>query len=100
MQRAALRKPLDPTVLIDQLREEMRTELAALDASLPKLPWLEIAGRGRAADAGDLCLRHQRRHPSRRPYGEVKLDMTSLLVLATDARVRSRREGTFRINRC
>ncbi|ETA03430.1 transposase, TnpA family [Frankia sp. CcI6] len=44
---AALRKPLDPTAFIDQLREEMRTELAALDTALPKLPWLEIAERGR-----------------------------------------------------
>jgi hypothetical protein len=44
---AALRKPLDPTAFIDQLREEMRTELAALDAALPKLAWLEVADRGK-----------------------------------------------------
>jgi TnpA family transposase len=44
---AALRKPLDPTAFIDQLRGEMRDELAALDTSLPKLPWLEIADRGK-----------------------------------------------------
>ena len=44
---AALRKPLDPTAFIDQLREEMRTELAALDTALPKLAWLEIAERGK-----------------------------------------------------
>jgi hypothetical protein len=43
---AALRKPLDPTAFVDQLREEMRTELAALDAAVPKLAWLEIAERG------------------------------------------------------
>ncbi len=44
---AALRKPLDPTAFIDQLRGEMADELAALDAALPKLPWLEIADRGK-----------------------------------------------------
>jgi hypothetical protein len=45
--RAALRKPLDPTAFIGQLRDEVRSELAALDAALPKLAWLEIADRGR-----------------------------------------------------
>jgi hypothetical protein len=43
---AALRKPLEPTAFIDQLRDEMRTELAALDTALPNLAWLEIANRG------------------------------------------------------
>ncbi len=42
---AALRKPLDPSVFIDQLREEMRTELAALDTALPKLAgWRSPSG--------------------------------------------------------
>jgi len=44
---AALRKPLDPTAFIAQMREEMRGELAALDTALPKLDWLEIADRGK-----------------------------------------------------
>jgi Domain of unknown function (DUF4158) len=44
---AALRKPLDPTAFIDQLRDEMREALAALDTGLPKLAWLEIADRGK-----------------------------------------------------
>ena len=44
---AALRKPLDPTAFIDHLRDEMREALAALDTSLPKLAWLEIADRGK-----------------------------------------------------
>jgi TnpA family transposase len=44
---AALRKPLDPTAFIDQLRDEMRETLAALDTGLPKLAWLEIAERGK-----------------------------------------------------
>ena len=41
---ARLRKPLDPSEFIGQLQEEMRAELAALDAALP-LPWLEIKQR-------------------------------------------------------
>ncbi|MEN3308939.1 MAG: hypothetical protein V7603_5141 [Micromonosporaceae bacterium] len=44
---AALRKPLDPTAFIEQIQAEMRAELAALDAALPKLAWLEIAERGK-----------------------------------------------------
>jgi len=44
---AALRRPLDPTAFINQLRAEMRDELAALDTVLPKLGWLEIAERGK-----------------------------------------------------
>ncbi|MCA1701478.1 MAG: Tn3 family transposase, partial [Actinobacteria bacterium] len=44
---AALRKPLDPTVFIDELRSELRSELAALHQALPGLPFLEIADRGR-----------------------------------------------------
>ena len=41
---AQLRKPLDPSEFIGQLQEEMRAELAALDAALP-LPWLEVKPR-------------------------------------------------------
>ena len=44
---AALRKPLDATEFIEQLREEMRNELGALDAAVPTLGWLEIADRGK-----------------------------------------------------
>jgi TnpA family transposase len=44
---AALRKPLDATAFIDQLRGEMRSELAALDVAVPKLAWLEIAERAK-----------------------------------------------------
>lgn len=42
---AALRKPLDPTEFIDGLREEMRTELDALQAALPGCDWLQISDR-------------------------------------------------------
>ncbi|MGV9865705.1 DUF4158 domain-containing protein [Rhodococcus koreensis] len=41
----ALRKPLDPTEFIDELREQMRTELEALHAALPTCSWLEIKER-------------------------------------------------------
>jgi len=43
---AALRKPLDASAYITGLQAEMRAELAALDAALPKLAWLEVADRG------------------------------------------------------
>jgi hypothetical protein len=39
----ALRKPLDATAFIDQLLEEMRTELDALHHVLPKADWLSIS---------------------------------------------------------
>jgi TnpA family transposase len=45
---AALRKPLDPTAFINELRGQMRAGLEALDAAVPKLPWLAIADRGKA----------------------------------------------------
>jgi len=44
---AAVRKPLDATVFIDGLREEMRTELRALEETLPTLPWCEVRDRGK-----------------------------------------------------
>jgi hypothetical protein len=40
-----LHKPLDPAAFTAQLREEMRTELAALTDALPKLDWLRITDR-------------------------------------------------------
>ncbi len=40
-----LRKPLDPGEFIAELREEMRSELQALNDALPKLDWLSIAER-------------------------------------------------------
>ena len=41
----ALRKPLDPATFIGELREEMETELAALNEALPALDWLQIKER-------------------------------------------------------
>ena len=40
-----LRKPLDPAAFIAELRDELDTELAALDAALPQLSWVEISER-------------------------------------------------------
>ena len=44
---AALRKPLNPSAFIDQLRTEMRAELSSLDEQLPGLDWAEIRNRGK-----------------------------------------------------
>lgn len=45
----ALRKPLDPSRFIDELQAEHRTELAALNDTLPKLEWVDIAERAAGA---------------------------------------------------
>lgn len=51
-----LRKPLDPSVFIDQLRTEMMTALDELDTALPGLDWLEVTDRA----AGPIRLtRHE-----------------------------------------
>lgn len=44
---AALRKPLDPSAFIDELREQMHTELTALDEQLPNLAWVDVLERGK-----------------------------------------------------
>lgn len=40
-----LHKPLDPAAFTAEVRQEMRTELAALDDALPGLDWLQITNR-------------------------------------------------------
>lgn len=45
----ALRKPLDPSEFVDELRNQMHTELDALHAALPECSWLEIADRRQGA---------------------------------------------------
>ncbi|ARF52967.1 Tn3 family transposase [Streptomyces gilvosporeus] len=40
-----LRKPLDPAVFVDELREQMTDELTLLNDKMPKLSWLDIAER-------------------------------------------------------
>jgi hypothetical protein len=42
---ASLRKPLDPSEFITELREEMHAELDVLHDALPRLDWLQIAER-------------------------------------------------------
>jgi len=42
---ATLRKPLDPAAFVDELRDQMRAELSALNDALPGLAWLSIAER-------------------------------------------------------
>ena len=44
-----MRKPLDPTEFVDELREEMRAELDALHAALPRYDWLTISDRASGA---------------------------------------------------
>jgi Tn3 transposase DDE domain len=44
-----LRKPLDPTEFVDELREEMRAELDGLHAALPRYDWLTISDRASGA---------------------------------------------------
>lgn len=44
-----LRKPLDPTVFIDSLRNEMAAALGELDAAIPALDWLRISERASGA---------------------------------------------------
>ncbi len=41
----SLHKPLDPAAFTAELRQEMRTELAALTDALPGLDWLRITDR-------------------------------------------------------
>ena len=40
-----LRKPLDASAFVAELRDEMQGELEALHAALPNLDWLDIADR-------------------------------------------------------
>ncbi|GGO99123.1 putative transposase [Wenjunlia tyrosinilytica] len=40
-----LRKPLDASAFIDELREQMTAELTLLNEQMPKLSWLDIAER-------------------------------------------------------
>jgi len=45
----ALRKPVDATAFVDELREQMRTELDALHQALPTCDWLSITDRAGGA---------------------------------------------------
>ena len=70
---ARLRKPLDPSQFIGQLQEEMRGELAALDAALP-LPWLEV--RQRPGNQGAIRLTPLDALPEPAGLGQLKKVIT------------------------
>ena len=87
----SLRKPLDPSVFVGELREQMHAELSALNDALPKLGWLDIAERRSGAirltplDAQPepRNLRHVKGEVLRR-WGTVPLvDMLKETVLRT-----------------
>nr|WP_255357040.1 DUF4158 domain-containing protein [Pseudonocardia sp. EC080625-04] len=44
-----LRKPVDPTAFVDEVRGELGAELDMLESALPDLSWLEVAERGSGA---------------------------------------------------
>jgi hypothetical protein len=70
---AKLRKPLDPSEFIGQLREEMRAELAALNDTLP-LPWLEI--KPRPGNQGAIRLTPLDAMPELSGLGQLKKVIT------------------------
>lgn len=91
---AALRKPLDPTAFIDQLRDELSRELAALDKQLPTLDWVEVTDRGKQ---GPIKLTPLDRAPEPRNLrGRVRQTSDSRTPIggACKKRVISRHMGT------
>jgi hypothetical protein len=86
-----LRKPLDAAVFIDELREQMNTELTLLNDRMPKLTWLDISQR----KSGAIRLTPTEAQPEpknlRRVKGEVQrrwgivplIDMLKEAVLRT-----------------
>src|SRR5918997_261397 len=66
-----LRKPLDPSRFVDELREQMHDELQALNDALPKLGWLEIAERR----AGAIKLTALDAQPEPRNLRRVKAEV-------------------------
>ncbi|TIH32270.1 Tn3 family transposase [Subtercola vilae] len=63
-----LRKPLDPTVFIDDLRREMTDALTALDSAVPSLDWLSITDR----PSGAITLTKYEAAPEPRNLRRVK----------------------------
>ncbi|TCN29270.1 TnpA family transposase [Kribbella orskensis] len=66
-----LRKPLDPTVFIDELRTEMAAALEQLDSSLPTMDWLEVTGRA----AGPITLSKHEAAPEPVSLRRVKAEV-------------------------
>lgn len=86
-----LRKPLDPTAFINEVRDEMGDELDTLEGALPELGWLEVADRAAGAIklspldavAEPTGLRRLKAEVARR-WGAVPLvDMLKEAVLRT-----------------
>ncbi|WP_103382797.1 Tn3 family transposase [Pseudonocardia dioxanivorans] len=86
-----LRKPLDPTAFVAEVRDELGAELDALETALPGLGWLEVAERASGAirlaplDAAPepTGLRRLKAEVARR-WGAVPLvDMLKETVLRT-----------------
>ncbi|MGH3518504.1 MAG: Tn3 family transposase [Haloechinothrix sp.] len=63
-----LRKPLDPTVFIDDLRAEMAAALGELDAAIPTLDWLDITDRA----SGPITLTKYEAAPEPRNLRRLK----------------------------
>jgi len=66
-----LRKPLDPSVFIDQLRTEMVDSLGALDAALPGLDWVQITDRA----SGPITLTKHEAAPEPASLRRVKAEV-------------------------
>jgi TnpA family transposase len=66
-----LRKPLDASVFIDELRAEMTAELAALDEVVGELEWVEIAER----KAGAIKFTAPEASPEPRNLRRVKAEV-------------------------
>ncbi|WP_369266021.1 Tn3 family transposase [Streptomyces harbinensis] len=66
-----LRKPLDAAVFVDELREQMTTELTLLNDQIPKLPWLDIAER----KSGAIRLTAAEAQPEPRNLRRVKAEV-------------------------
>ncbi len=66
-----LRKPLDRSQFVDDLREQMHDELRALNEALPTLGWLEIAERR----AGAIKLTALDAQPEPRNLRRVKTEV-------------------------
>ena len=89
---AALRKPLDPTAFLDEIRTEMRAALSELDDAVPALPWLTISDRKAGAiQLSPLSaapeprnLRRLKQEIGRRWRAVPLIDMLKEAVLRTD----------------
>jgi hypothetical protein len=72
---AALRKPLDATAFIDDLRGEMQITLAVLDSAVPRLPWVTPLTRQAGPDHADRL----RRRPGAAEPPPVKAELRARL---------------------